>query len=883
MSATTTGRVRLKKGPNRLRDRKGRKAARSKNTRSRSKKSKEKTSDSGKKPAKPRKTGDETGRARLREGAGVVLAALASAALLSLVSYAPEGETGNLIGPLGDAAAFGLLRALGLLAYPVVVSAGAGAALLVLGHKPKVKVAEALGILGAAPASAVLLALLGPEMVQGHSPGGALGAWLGAHGVSVLSVVGTCILAGAAVVVCLMLSADVRPSKVAQWIFTGVWSVIRPMGSAARRIATEVREEWVARREARAARAAREEAELLSEPVLDDHLGDFEEEVSWSDGLDEEDDAAVVEVAEGDDDDGPVIVTPTDDEPLQVSVGDIVALHDLPPGETGEIDAADTLADVPAPEVDSEEAEQAAEPEQQELHLAPKIIAREAREDDAGVLPPEFADFGGSRFQLPPLRFLESEEQQSQESSWTEEELLASAAKLEQKLADYGVKGQVVEIHPGPVITMYEFKPAPGTRVSKIARLADDLAMALEAVAVRIVAPIPGKPVVGIEIPNHGRETVWLREIIANGKFGRHKSRLAIALGKDIAGEPVCMDLAKMPHLLVAGATGAGKSVCLNSIVMSFLYKSSPDEVRMLMIDPKMLEFGIYDGIPHLLHPVVTDPKKATIALRWAVEEMERRYQLLAEAGVRKIDNYNKRVEKKLDELEAKGVDVEDLAPEDQPRKLPHIVVMVDELADLMMVASRDVETSIARLAQMARAAGIHVILATQRPSVDVITGMIKANFPTRFAFKVATRTDSRTIVDENGAEHLLGRGDMLVMKPGSSKLERVHGAFVSEDEVARVVEFLKEQAPPQYDKEILRPRDDDGAPADEDDDKDELYDRAVSVAAEAGKISISMLQRKMKVGYNRAARMVDRMERDGVVGPQGAAGKPREVLIAAH
>ncbi len=477
------------------------------------------------------------------------------------------------------------------------------------------------------------------------------------------------------------------------------------------------------------------------------------------------------------------------------------------------------------------------------------------------------------------------------------ESLTKAAQMLENKLLDFNVEGDVVEVKPGPVVTMYEFAPAPGVKVNKISNLQDDLAMALQAVSIRIVAPIPGRGVVGIEIPNKDRETVYLKEIIEDEAFQKNGGKLPMALGKDIFGHVVVSDLGKMPHLLVAGSTGSGKSVSINTMILSLLYRASPEDVRLIMIDPKMLELSIYEGIPHLLLPVVTNPKKASLALAWAVREMERRYQLMADKGVRNIDGYNRKLAKELKEAE-------NLPPEPEPAEdfldaelepppfiepeeelehghLPYIVVIVDELADLMMVAGREIEESIARLAQMARAAGIHLILATQRPSVDVITGLIKANFPTRISFKVFSRTDSRTILDSMGAEALLGMGDMLFLPPGVGYLQRVHGAFVSELEVQRVVDFLSKQGEADYDKSILQapPAGKNGG-SDEDEEYDEKWDEALQFVANKGTASISMLQRHLRVGYNRAARMIERMEQEGIVGPSDTSGKPREVLI---
>ncbi len=475
--------------------------------------------------------------------------------------------------------------------------------------------------------------------------------------------------------------------------------------------------------------------------------------------------------------------------------------------------------------------------------------------------------------------------------------LTKAAQMLENKLLDFGVEGDVVEVKPGPVVTMYEFAPAPGVKVNKISNLQDDLAMALQAVSIRIVAPIPGRGVVGIEIPNKDRETVYLKEIIEDQAFQKSGGKLPMALGKDIFGKVVVSDLAKMPHLLVAGSTGSGKSVSINTIILSLLYRASPEDVRLIMIDPKMLELSIYEGIPHLLLPVVTNPKKASLALAWAVREMERRYQLMADKGVRNIDGYNRKLVKEAKEAEnlpPEPEPVEDfldaemepppfIEPEEELEHghLPYIVVIVDELADLMMVAGKDIEESVARLAQMARAAGIHLILATQRPSVDVITGLIKANFPTRISFKVFSRTDSRTILDSMGAETLLGMGDMLFLPPGVGYLQRVHGAFVSELEVQRVVDFLSKQGNADYDKSILQtPPSSSGTEAD-DEEYDDRWDEALKIVSDTRQASISMLQRRLRVGYNRAARMIERMEAEGIVGPSDGSGKPREVLIS--
>ena len=464
-------------------------------------------------------------------------------------------------------------------------------------------------------------------------------------------------------------------------------------------------------------------------------------------------------------------------------------------------------------------------------------------------------------FVRPPLSFLQDPPEEEVEID--KEEYIENSKVLEQKLKDFGVSGRVVEICPGPVVTMYEFSPAPGVKINKVASLADDLALALKTRSVRIVAPIPGKAVIGIELANPKRQTVYLKQILSADVFQKGKGELLLALGQDIVGQPVVTDLARMPHLLIAGATGTGKSVGLNSMICSLLYRLGPDKLRLLMIDPKRIELSLYDGVPHLIHPVVSEPKEATRALRWAVMEMERRYQLLEEAHARNMAGYNKQAEEPL----------------------PYLVVIIDELADLMMVSSKEVEASIARLAQMARAAGMHIIIATQRPSVDVLTGLIKANFPARISFKVSSKVDSRTILDTMGAERLLGNGDMLFLPPGTSNLERIHGAYISEAEILKIVEFLKAQGEPEYDFSVVEPGPDEAA-----DDKeggsgdfyDEKYDEAVEIVTSTGQASISGLQRRLRIGYNRAARMIEQMERDGIVTPTDNMGR-RQVIARGY
>ena len=495
--------------------------------------------------------------------------------------------------------------------------------------------------------------------------------------------------------------------------------------------------------------------------------------------------------------------------------------------------------------------------------------------------------------ELPPLRLLDPPDERRVIISPAA--LEAMSRQVELKLADFGVEAEVVEVHPGPVITRYEMKLAPGLKVSKVTNLAKDLARSLSTMSVRIVDVIPGKPTIGLEIPNEEREMVRLSEILNSAAYEAEPSPVALALGKDIAGAPAVVDLSKMPHLLVAGTTGSGKSVAINAMILSLLYKSSPEDVRMIMIDPKMLELSVYEGIPHLLAPVVTDMKHASNALRWCVAEMDRRYQLMSALGVRNIGGYNRKVK----DGEAKGKpltdplfkippysEIQSAAEPPLLKKLPMIVVIVDELADLMMVTGKKVEELIARLAQKARAAGIHLILATQRPSVDVITGLIKANVPSRIAFQVSSRIDSRTILDQMGAEQLLGHGDMLYMGVGSSNTTRVHGAFVDDHEVHAVVEFLCMQGAPNYEEGILdgsafidsEPGSGMAPAAGEGAEDDPLYDQAVQIVTETRRASISGVQRRLKIGYNRAARMLEQMESSGVVGPLQSNGG-REVI----
>ncbi len=479
-------------------------------------------------------------------------------------------------------------------------------------------------------------------------------------------------------------------------------------------------------------------------------------------------------------------------------------------------------------------------------------------------------------YELPATELLN---EPSGRPAYDSQELKDIAARIKAKFEEFNVLGSVVQINPGPVVTTFEFKPEAGIKYSRITTLSEDLCLGLQAESI-LIERIPGKPTVGIEVPNSKMEVISLRQILESDEFRSSASRLTISLGKDINGRIKATSLESMPHLLIAGSTGSGKSVMLNTLIMSILFKSTPDEVRMIMVDPKRLEMGLYEGIPHLLTPVITDPKKATNALRNAVLEMERRLKLLASQGVRNVDQFNKKMRQMQNE--PRSLFEEGEAPEENEdlRPLPYILIIIDELADLMMLERAGVEESVTRLAQMARAVGMHLVLATQRPSVDVITGLIKANFPARISFRVATRVDSRTILDVQGADHLLGRGDMLFLPPGSSRLVRVHGAFVTEAETNRVVDFWKSQAKPDYDQTFLMtPPSDEEIDAEEfDGEQDPMYEDAVRVVLEMGKASTSTLQRRLRLGYGRAARILDMMQREGIIGPPDGS-KPREVL----
>jgi S-DNA-T family DNA segregation ATPase FtsK/SpoIIIE len=839
---------------------------------------------------------------------GVVGLGLGLFLLIAMLSL----QAGRLVmGPFGNTTA-GLFYGLaGVCGYCLIGLGLVAAIRMLLDRDPVMPVLVTVGVVIGVVSLATLVHLMAPHYrIAGYGPGGAIGEHLAEVLRAVISTAGTALLGLVGLVVAVVVATPLRMREVLYAIGHGLLWFARGVKAAVFAFAHF----W---------------GEVFRAILPGKDHSDDDEDVEI-----EEDD--VLEVAESDEVNDPVIVVEEKKKKPKKKARWVESTEiDLaPPGPIvveGDTVAPEAEVAPPKPPKRSrmaagtepppvvEEPVVAAPPPPAPEPGGPLIVESRfknadkaqmaAKEKAAEAERQTFIKLGEGDYKLPSIQLLKYDA--AQQNALDKTAMLELSAKLTQTLENYGVKGDVVAIRPGPVVTMYEFAPAPGTRVNKIVNLTDDLALALEALRVRIVAPIPGKAAVGIEVPNKTREKVFLKEILSDDLFIKGKAKLPLALGKDIEGGPAVVDMARMPHLLVAGTTGSGKSVAVNAFITSLLYHCSPEEVRMIMVDPKMLELSIYEGVPHLLLPVVTDPKKANLALRWAVEEMDRRYDLLAQMGVRDIATFNDKIGKQLAKLEADKLkaaadaaqraledDVGKVMAADTPEeadarekvstplhRLPYIVVVIDEFADLMMCAPKEVETSVARIAQKARAAGIHLILATQRPSVDVITGLIKANFPSRIAFSVASKIDSRTILDQTGAEALLGAGDMLFSDRGAAP-QRLHGCYVDEEEIHKVVEFLKTQGRPVYNLDILKPRDEESEgggdmqmPSGKSDD--DMYDKAVYIVTTTRNASISWVQRQLRIGYNRAARLVEEMEKQGVVSPPDHTNK-REVLVAS-
>jgi S-DNA-T family DNA segregation ATPase FtsK/SpoIIIE len=875
-------------------------------------------------PPEIRRAGFESSDARpgRRHFAGILLLGAGALLALALVSATRDGQ--NLAGPVGTFVARELLAGLGLLAFAVPVAIAALSLVLLDAfalNLARLRRAAALvvGLLGSFLAVQILWSSARPF---GVPVGGEACQALASPVVRALSSVGGALAALAVSFACFSLASDFALSR-------ATLKLLRRFGHAA-----AVAGKWLAQTLHLAWREHREATHDRQEPGFDGDEFSRNLDEAVNDEVMRRSDAALRKSGARLSIDGVELVDEADviesidqamEPPAILMIGEDARIRGKEPKPAQEPIAL-THVVPPAPPVDAG-VKTIPPPSYASMEsLVPQI-------EPSVLPPPQRKKKRGKAFQLsrsagdfnlPPLDLLEMPP--DIQSEIDRNALTDTAQRLTQKLSDFGIKGRVETIRPGPVITMYEFVPAPGIRVSKIASLADDLAMAMEALQVRIVAPIPGKNVVGIEVPNRQRAKVYLREVLEDESFQRMTSPLTLAFGKDTEGVPYLSDLSRMPHLLVAGTTGSGKSVSMNSMIMSLLFKATPDDVRMIMIDPKMVELSMYEGIPHLLLPVVQDAQKAPLALRWAVEEMERRYHLMGKLRVKDLKAYNEKAEKlRRGEIASEPVDAAPkrvlvvdvangeteeealarLAEEDRPEtipppssasqagqsaaqsspssddeleKLPYIVIIIDELADLMMVASREVEQCISRLAAKARAAGIHLVVATQRPSTDVVSGVIKSNLPVRIAFRLASRHDSATIINGPGAERLLGEGDMLHIPPGGSDPLRLHGSWVRENEIDRVVHFWKEQGTPVYDDEILKPRGD-GREEAGDEVPDELYDQAVLVVSQLERVSISLLQRKMGIGYNRSADLIERLEREGIIGPANGI-KPREVLV---
>ncbi|HEY0377272.1 MAG TPA: DNA translocase FtsK [Pyrinomonadaceae bacterium] len=829
---------------------------------------------------------------RRNEIIAILLCAVGVLLALCLVSYRPNdpswntaaaGATRNWIGPLGANIAATLFQFVGLAAYLLPLLLLAAAWRRFRTRRIRAPLSRVVGLLTLVMTASALFNLYvsRPLVDQSYRAGGFAGALISDVLVSGLNTTGATILLVALAATGLLLATNFSFIRAYEWLggeFGNRFTFFRNVPERFRAWRVARRESAQARMNMR--RVAREERALAREAALQAHemsaaerVAEFMNEPEGASAASAIKRAANVSETTAP---PPTITAPEGAKSIAASAGTI-------PLTASTVAAGVAVAAAPAPAAPrrpaakpAREADEAAEVEA--MVKTAEVVRTEVDEEAAPPEPkqsrraaaPAAAPLGD--YKLPGVEFLK---EQPPHLEHADEEYYAIATHLAEKCKEFNVTGKIEHICPGPVVTTYEFKPDPGVKYSRVTGLVDDLCLALKAESIRIDR-LPGKAHVGIEVPSPHRETIHLREVIESRQFSDSTSKLTIALGKTIDGLNYVADLAKMPHLLIAGTTGAGKSVGVNSLIVSILYKATPEEVKFILIDPKRLELGLYEDIPHLATPIITDPKRATLALKWAVGQMETRYKDLAKWGVRNIDGYNAEV---LRRNLVKDYDEETNEPH---KPLPYIVIIIDELADLMMVSGHEVEESITRLAQMARAVGIHLVLATQRPSVDVITGLIKANFPSRISFRVSSKVDSRTIIDANGAEQLLGRGDMLFLPPGTSRLIRVHGAYVDEGEINRIVTHIKVQGAPAYDESITQSEEEamglDGANG----ERDELFEDALRICVEMKRASTSVLQRRLRIGYGRAAAILDMMEREGFIG-QADGARPRPVLNRAY
>lgn len=848
----------------------------------------------------------------------VVLIAAAVLLVLSLLSHNPDDpsfntagskhEPGNLIGVVGAIISDEFIQWFGLASFLIPALLVIVALRTFSAKRPGFPTRKALGATLLLIAFSGFLALFPEVKIWGRpsNNGGVIGHLLQARLAGLLSTVGAAIVLAAASVLTLMLTMEISLARVARWV-RSVRKARAEIQQTKPTLFSRFLGWWEARNEQRRLLAAQRQAEKAEEQrrneaerAEQERVRKIEQEREREERQRRMEEARRLKDQQQPTAAGPVVqaITASGSQPeiaitsRSISSG---AAARLAPAE-----AVETVPPLPPTRLKMRGIVQAhaAKVEQMKAGISPlgaeitmdptvaemistasivRTPESEKAETEAKSSKQQtrrktaIETLAGYVYKLPTLDLIETPIGHFEQA---EEELRERATILAEKCKEFAVTGHIHRINPGPVVTTFEFKPDPGIKYSRVVGLADDLCLALKAESIRIDR-IPGKSTVGIEAPNAQREKIFLRDVIESAKFQQSASKLTIALGKTINGEEYIADLAKMPHLLIAGATGAGKSVTLNGIICSVLYKASPEEVKFIMVDPKRVELGLYEGIPHLLTPIVTDPKRAANALKWAVNEMEARYRKLAALGVRNIEQYNRQV------YEMTSPSLFD-DPTEPLKPLPYILIAIDELADLMMIARADVETSIARLAQMARAVGIHLVLATQRPSVDIITGVIKANIPCRMAFRVSSKVDSRTIIDSNGAEALLGQGDMLFLPPASSRLVRVHGSYASEAEIKRIIDFIKQQAEPDYNEEVTLSEQETMEADGFEGEQDELFDQALAIVTDMGRASTSVLQRRLSIGYGRAAKILDSMERQGFIGP-AEGSKPRKVLQAAY